>query len=379
MCTMKRIRLMQITHDLNIGGLQQVVVNICRTIDMDRYKVTVLCLKELGDLTVEIEKLGIKVILLPQRESGTDYLSFLKVAKILKKEKIQVIHTHNTQPFFDGTLAAILSEVKSLIHTDHARHFPDKFRYMIAEWLVSHYAYRIVGVSDHTVENLHKYEKINKLKTVVIQNGVDERAFEIEVDKDEVKKSLGIPQYSFVVGVGVRLAKQKGIHQLIYAMSEVVKEIPQAVLVIAGTGEEQENLQQLAIELKLQNCVIFIGARTDIPVVLKAFDVYALPSYWEGLPMVILESMASGCPIIATDVGGVSNAITNGVNGILIKPRSPVEIKDAIIDLYKNETKRQLFVENGREIFRKNFSARGMTQRYEELYIESMHPPKDQP
>ena len=129
---MKKIRLMQITHDLAIGGLQQVVVNLCRTINRDKFDVFVLCLRAMGEFVPEVEKSGIKVFFLPQKK-GTDYFSFLKVAKILRREKIDVIHTHNTQPFIDGTIGALFSGVKTIIHTDHARAFPDKKRYMFAD------------------------------------------------------------------------------------------------------------------------------------------------------------------------------------------------------------------------------------------------------
>ena len=125
---------MLITHDLAIGGLQQVVVNLCRTIDRDKFDVSVLCLRALGEFALEVEKLGIKVFFLPQKK-GTDYFSFFKVAKILRREKIEVIHTHNTQPFIDGTIGALLSGVKTIVHTDHARSFPDKRRYMFTEWV----------------------------------------------------------------------------------------------------------------------------------------------------------------------------------------------------------------------------------------------------
>ena len=116
---------MIITHDLAIGGLQQVVVNLCRTINRDKFDVSVLCLRTLGEFVPEVEKLGIKVFFLPQKK-GTDYFSFLGVAKILRREKIEVIHTHNTQPFIDGTIGALLSGVKTIVHTDHARSFPIK-------------------------------------------------------------------------------------------------------------------------------------------------------------------------------------------------------------------------------------------------------------
>ena len=171
---MKKIRLMQITHDLAIGGLQQVIVNLCRNIDKNRFHTTVLCLRALGPLAGEIEQLGIKVMLLPQKKTGTDYFSFLKVAAILRKERVEVIHSHNTQPLLDGTMGAILSGGRQrIIHTDHARQFPDKKRYMFAEWCMSHFVYKMVGVSEETTKNLRNYEKIPKKKLMTIKNGID--------------------------------------------------------------------------------------------------------------------------------------------------------------------------------------------------------------
>ena len=109
-----RIRLMQITHDLAIGGLQRVVVNICRALDRDAFDVQVLCLRSLGPFAADVERLGIRVSLLPQT-GRTDYLSFLKVARVLRSERVEVIHTHNTQPFVDGTLGALMSGVRTIV------------------------------------------------------------------------------------------------------------------------------------------------------------------------------------------------------------------------------------------------------------------------
>ncbi|MDH5572202.1 MAG: glycosyltransferase, partial [Gammaproteobacteria bacterium] len=204
----KKLKLMQITHDLAIGGLQQVIVNICRTIDRELFDVSVLCLRDLGEFVPYVEELGIKVIFLPQKENGaTDYLSFLKVAKILKDEKIDIIHTHNTNPFIDGTIGALLSGVKTIIHTDHARVFPDKKRYMFAEWLMSNFAYKIVGVSEHTTNNLNKYEKISRAKLVTIPNGIDGTVYDINIDIEQIKQELGIKNGGPVIGLGVRLTE----------------------------------------------------------------------------------------------------------------------------------------------------------------------------
>lgn len=364
----KKYKLMQITHDLAIGGLQQVVVNICRVIDKERFDVSVLCLRELGEYVPELEKLGVKVSLLPKKEKGTDYLAFLKVAKILREENIDIIHTHNTQPFFDGTIAAKLAGVRCIIHTDHARKFPDKRRYMFAEWVMSLFAYRVVGVSDHTTENLRRYEKISKSKLVTIVNGIDENKYNIKIDKAKKRQEIGIKNGGYIIGLCVRLSEQKGITYLLDALPAIIKRYPDVTLVIAGEGDLENALKQKAGALNIAAHVAFIGTRLDIPELLKLFDLYVLPSLWEGLPMGIIEAMASGCPVVATDVGGVNMAIENNVNGMLVEPKDPDKLSAAIIKLLDDEKAKTDFINRSYEIFNSRFSARIMTKRYEDLY-----------
>ncbi len=365
----KKLRVMQITHDLALGGLQQVVVNLCRAIDREKFDVSVLCLRDFGQFVPEIEKLGIRVYCLEQKESGTDYFSFLKVAKILKREKIDIIHTHNTQPFVDGTIASLMSSIKTVVHTDHARDFPDKKRYMFAEWLMSKFVYKVVGVSEHTTQNLIEYEKISKGKVLTILNGVDESTYNIAIDKEKKRKELGINRDGLIIGLGVRLSEQKGVAYLIDAMPEVIKVYPDITLVVAGSGEIENELKRKVYDLGLTTNILFPGARTDIHELLKLFDLYILPSLWEGLPMTILEAMAAGCPIIATNVGGNGMAIENGFNGSLIEKENSKLLAYEILKLLKDKKLREMYVQNSIEIFRNKFSARIMARNYEKLYL----------
>jgi glycosyltransferase involved in cell wall biosynthesis len=365
----KSINLMIITHDLAIGGLQQVIVNICRSINRDLFNVSVLCLRDLGEFTPEVENLGINVFFLPQKEKGTDYLSFLNVAKILRQKKVDVIHTHNTQPFVDGTIGALLSGRKiRIIHTDHARDFPDKKRYMFAEWLMSHFAYKVVGVSDHTTRNLMTYEKISSKKLITIPNGIDGSKYNVTINKSEKRKQLGIRETGPVIGLGVRLSEQKGITYLIHAMPSIIERFPDISLIIAGKGELEDQLKNEAKELGVNRNVFFVGPRLDMPELLNLFDIYVLPSLWEGLPMVILEAMAAGCPVLATDVGGNSTAIQNGYNGSLVMAKDPSVLTEEIIKLLSDEDIRKKYSGNAKEIFLQKYHSNVMTREYEQLY-----------
>ncbi len=366
---MKKVRLMQITHDLAIGGLQQVIVNICRTIDRSRFDVSVLCLRNLGEFVPEIEKLGIEVILMPQKRKDVDYLSFLKVAKILRDRKIDVIHTHNTQPLIDGTLGALLAGVKTIIHTDHSRQFPDKRRYMFAEWLMSKFIYKMVGVSYPTSLDLIKYEKISPQKVATVLNGINMSYFDATIDKQAKKREIGIKGDGLVIGLGARLSKEKGLTFLLKAMPGLIKRYPDITLVIAGKGEAEEELKRETQELGIGDNVLFIGPRLDMPEVLKVLDLYVLPSLREGLPTVLLEAMAAGCPIVATKVGGNSTAITHGENGSLVEARNPDALEAEIIHLLGDKQVMNKYSLKGRKFVRSRFTAEAMTVQYQKLYF----------
>ena len=366
---MIRKRLLHITHDLQIGGLQQVIVTLCKYIDTAKFHVSVLCLRERGIYAKELERLDIPVHLLPKKNGKTDYFAFFKVAAFLRKNQIDIIHTHNTQPLLDGVLGALLSRRKlKIIHTDHARSFPDKKRYMFAEWFLSHFTDKIVGVSDDTSFNLIKYEKIAPAKIITIYNGIDPLPFNVRVDRNKILQDIGIYGDGPIIGLGVRLVQQKGITYLLGAMPQILQAFPSTQLVIAGEGELEESLKKQAISLGISDYVHFLGPRLDMPVLLKIFDIYVLPSLWEGLPMVLLEAMAAGCPIVATDVGGNSIAVKNEVTGLLVPPKKSPELANAVITLLSDPNKRQKMSKASVELFRKKFSAEIMARKYERLY-----------
>ena len=364
-----KYRLLHITHDLQIGGLQQVIVNLCKYTDTSQFDISVLCLRERGVYTKDVEKLGIPVFLLPQKKNGIDYFSFLKVSQFIRREKIDIIHTHNTQPLIDGVIGALLDRrVKTIIHTDHARSFPDKKRYMFAEWLISHFVTKMVGVSEHTSKNLSKYEKIAPEKIATIYNGVDPKPYSVSLNRKRYLKKLGIDTNGPVIGLGVRLSEQKGITYLLKAAPLIIEAFPRVSIVIAGEGDLETDLKKESRDLGINKNIFFLGPRLDIPLLIKALDLYVLPSLWEGLPMVLLEAMAAGCPIIATNVGGNSIAIQDKVNGFLVAPADPVALANSIITLLNDPTLMNKYAQSSLDIFKKKFSAEMMAVKYEKLY-----------
>ena len=363
-----KTRLMLITHDLSLGGLQQVVINICRTIDKDTFEPSVLCLRDIGEFSEEVTKLGIKVYMLPLPKNGIDYFAFFKVAKLLKKEKIDVIHTHNTQPFIDGIMGGILAGVKTMVHTEHGRIFPDKRRYMFADWLLSKFVCKVVAVSADMAHKLQKYEKISQKKITVIPNGIYGQPFTISIDTENKRQELGIDAGSRIIGVCARLCFEKGITYLLKAMPIILNSYPDSILLIAGNGPLEEQLKAETNKLNIDKHVKFLGLRKDIPELLKIFDVYVLSSISEGLPMGLLEAMAAGCPVIATSVGDIPEVIKTNETGILIKPESHDDIANAVVNLFGNSSLRNKIIINAQKVFNEQFEAAIMTKQYEKLY-----------
>ena len=367
----KKIKVLQITDNLGIGGLERVVVNLCKHLNKDLFDVSVVCLNFLGAFADELENGGIKVFLAPKKKKN-DYFLFWRLKDIIGKVKPDIVHTHNTNALIDGVIASILKRVPIRVHTDHARQFPDKKKYMAIEWFLSHFIHKIIAVSDETRENLVKYEKIDRYKITILNNGIDGSSYDINIDTDCKKKELGISGFTHIIGLGVRLTKQKGLIHLISAAPDILKKFPNTAFVIAGYGVLEKYLKEEVKRLGVDENFFFVGSRLDMPEILQTFDLFVLPSEWEGLPLVLLEAMAAKRAIVATDVGGNSMAIENGLSGSLVPTKNPDTLAKEIIRLLNEPETRKSYADNAYKRFKMEFSAEHMATKHENLYKKLM-------
>jgi glycosyltransferase involved in cell wall biosynthesis len=366
----RRTRLMHVVPDLGVGGLSKVVLALCDNIDRSRFDLSALCLKYRGELADELERKGIPVLLVEQTER-TDYLAFLKVRRILRRERIDVVHTHNTPGLLDGGLGAILAGGRRIVHTEHGRAFPDTRRMMLAERLLSYATHRFVGVSQKTVDDLVRFEAIPRRKIELIPNGIDADPFRRSIDRSLKLEELGLPADCPIIGIGARLAPEKGFEHLLEAVRLMRAEFPELRLLIAGKGPLQAELEALTRAKGISDSVLFLGLRHDMPELLKLFDVYVLSSLSEGLPMGLLEAMAAECPIVSTSVGGIPSVIEDGVNGFLVPAGDPEALAAAIARLLRDPQMRRDFAARSLVVFERGYGAEQMTRRYEELYLGS--------
>jgi glycosyltransferase involved in cell wall biosynthesis len=365
----RRLRVMQITDNLGAGGLEQVVVTLCRTMDRTRFEPSVLCMSFVGELGSRLADADVPVFQIGRRVDRPNYFAYRAVARVLRDERIDVVHTHNTGPFIDGGLAARRAGVRTLIHTEHGRVFPDKWRYMAAEHVLSHFAHRIVGVSAKTVGDLHRYERIARRKLTMIPNGIELDRYACRIDRAAKRRELRLPACGPIIGVTARLDEPKGITYLIKAVPRLAERFGDVSVVIAGTGRLREALEDEARQLGVAEHVTFLGLRMDVPQLLQLFDVYVLPSISEGLPMAIIEAMAAGSAIVATDVGGVGSLVRTDDTGLLVPPRRPEALSEAITRLLLDDTLRRRVGRRARDTVYASYSAATMCRRYERLYL----------
>ena len=152
-------------------------------------------------------------------------------------------------------------------------------------------------------------------------------------------------------------------------MPRIINEFPKVMLLIAGYGEHEEKLKQEAIQLGINKHVKFLGPRLDIPEILAILDIYVFPSIWEGMPLVILEAMAAKKPIVATKVGGIPEAVIHNHSSLLVPPKNPEALTNAILKILKNSNLAVSLAENAYNRFLKHFTVHKMVSRYEQLYL----------
>jgi len=364
-----KIRLIQVVPGLQLGGMEQVVIQLTRVLDRDRFDVSVLCLRSEGPFAEELRDAGIPVLRLEQRSAGPDYFAFRRLWASFRRDPVTVVHTHNTEAMLTAGLGGALARVPTLVHTDHAREFPDKLRYMVAEHLIARAYYRVVGVSDHTTRELARYEKIPRHKLMTIPNGIDPAPFAAAAEPGATRQALGIAGRGPVLGIGAKLRPEKRIGDLIEAVSHLRAEFPEIVLLIAGVGGEEKRLRRAAADHGVADAVRFLGLRRDMPDILRALDVMVLPSSREGNPMILLEALAAGVPVVASRVGGIPEVIEHGRNGSLVEPFRPRALAGELARLLRDPELRARYNREGRRTFEERYSAQAMARRYEAIYL----------
>jgi glycosyltransferase involved in cell wall biosynthesis len=183
-----------------------------------------------------------------------------------------------------------------------------------------------------------------------------------------LRTELGIASTDPVIGVVGSLYPVKGHHHLLAAVPQVLRVYPQATFLIVGKGDLEDSLREEVMRRGLERAVRFLGYREDVPNLLSIMDIFVLPSLSEGLSLALLEAMAAGKPVVATNVGGNPELVRDGVTGFSVPPQDPDAIAGGILSLLGDERRRKIFGDNGRQRVKQYFSLEAMADNYQKLY-----------
>ena len=304
------------------GGAERVMINIARTLMREPGFRSSAILQREGWVAAELRGHGIEPRLLPLKHM-LDLGFIRRVAAQVRRERVGLIHAHEFGMNVHGALVARLAGIPSIATVHGRTYYGDNTRRVLAMRALRHLGATVVAVSADIRDLL---EELGVRDVCVIANGIDLSLYENA--EALPRTSLELPDDAKVVGAVGNLYEVKGHRVLVEALAHCDR--PDLHVIIAGRGDEEEPLRRLAEERHVADRVHLLGFRPDVPALLKTFDVYALPSFSEGQSLALMEAMAASSAIVATDVGGNSEIVRTGREGILVPAGNPEALARAI-------------------------------------------------
>ncbi|MEW6007098.1 MAG: glycosyltransferase family 4 protein [bacterium] len=331
--------------------------------------------KEEGSMLEEAKNRNIDIIFIPelQREISPikDIIAFFKLIGIIRKIKPDIVHTHLSKAGMLGRLCAWLCGVPIIIHTFHGHTLHSYFGrlktlfFIIIERWLSLISTRIITLTETQRDEILKFGIGNRNKVIVIPLGLSlDRFYDISEKKGILRNELGISDKP-LIGTIARLVPIKDIGTFLEASAIVLKEID-VLFVIAGDGYLRKELEKKAKDLGIEKNVLFLGFRKDLDIIYADLNCFVLSSLNEGLPVAIIEAQASGIPVVATDVGGVSTLVSPDT-GILVPPKNPEALANAIKIIILDKEKAKEMGEKARENSKK-YTDKRLIEDIERLY-----------
>jgi glycosyltransferase involved in cell wall biosynthesis len=369
----RKIRVLQTIRQGKTGGGESHVLDLVKYMDKELFTPIVLSFTD-GPMITSLQKQGVLSHVI-YTEKAFDISVWKQVKKLLQSEQIDIVHVHGTRAN-TNVLWAARSLGLPVIYTIHGWSFHDSLPFLIrkiriaAEKFITQRTRINITVSE---ANHHSGVKaFGNFKSLVIKNGVNLERFDTTAVYPDVKAAYGIPAHHLVIGYIVRMTGQKDPLGMIRAFAVVYAAVPDVTLLMIGEGDLKDAAIQLANELNVSDRVVFDNFRQDVPAVLHAVDIYCLPSLWEGFPIGVLEAMAMGKAVIASDVDGTREAIVHEHTGLLISARDRDLLAKAIMRLITDSELRTTLQKNAYISVRKNFDVRDMTSKIETVYQQML-------
>ena len=363
--------------DLASDGAQRQLLELVKGLDNSRFRSIVLTIHPGGSMEAQFRAVpGLQVMSL-ERKGKYDFVCLFKTFSILRRMRVDIVQPFLTPATFFGLLPAILCCTPVKIVTERASRGNKStglgYRlYLKVEDFLSRFADWSVSNSQAGQEYLIQ-RGIDPSRIKVIYNGINlSRLTHDEESVWQVSQRLGVPSGGKVVGMMARLFPVKNHAMFLQAAALINKAIPETRFAILGDGPLRNHLEEFSVGLGLSSKAVFFGEQRDVGTYLSAFDIAALTSDAEGCSNSLLEAMALGKPVVATNVGGNREVVQHGETGFLIPPRNSQALAEAIITLIQNPEVARAMGQRGKERVFNLFGLGSMVHKYESLYEDTL-------
>ena len=364
--------------ELPVGGAQDNTLLTVEHLDKEKYDVTLMSSPGGSWVDRALSIPDIRVVLNKRLQRKihpiSDLAAIWKIFRHLRREQYDIVHTHSSKPGFLGRVAAKLAGVPIIVHTIHGFPFNDFMNgatrafYICLEKVASMCADKLITVSKLNRQKAIELKLAKPDKFVNIYSGIDLSRFSAESVAIHKRAELAIPRDHLVVGMVGRLSPQKDTSTFIEAVDIVRNTIPNITCLLAGNGELLPSLEKLSDKLELNDTIRFLGERDDVPEILNVLDVFVLSSLWEGLGRALTEAMAMGKPVVATAVEGVPELVHDRRTGILVQPKDPPSLAQAIEELLQDRDLARKLGQNAQKRVLQNFGFVTMIEKIDHLY-----------
>lgn len=357
------------------GGAKHVYDLVSRL--RDDYDFIVAC-PDNGPYFDRFQAIGVRVFALPSTAASPR--SVLRLLWVIKRYGIGLVHAHGRKAGFHGRLAGVLTRTP-VIYSFHGLHHQKhgallRTLYVWIEKALRRHTARVINVSRSERQECLALGLSDARRSLVISNGIDWQAFDaITVDVEKLRADLGFAPDDLIVGHVAKFDVQKAQDDLAAAIPRVLGPCPRAKFLFVGEGALRPQIERQVVRLGVAGRVVFTGFRQDVAALLQMIDVFALPSRWEGLSLVLLEAMACRKPVVATRVTGNVDVVVDGVTGFLVPVGAPQALAEKIVALLQDAKLRAEYGRKGRERVEHDFSLDAMVVRTRAVYQELLAGP----
>jgi len=350
---------------LRSAGAENVAVNVAALLKDSEGFAPVVCATRYGGVLEEILKdKNVKYISLNRYKPYEAYKLFF-LRKIIRNENVQIIHANKLGSNFWGCIFGKIHKIPVITHIHGPAY---SWKDLMVDWVIEKLSDKIIAVSEQEKRRLIE-EGVSPSKIVMIYNGINFTNYKTEPNLD-IKRKFGLKIDARVIGISAGLRPEKKHETFFLAAKEVLQEKDDVYFFIVGDGARRNELEDFVSKLGISKKCLFAGFVSNIPEILSIIDIGVLSSEREGIPLALLEYMASSKPVISTNVGGVPEVVQDGINGFLVPPGDYKMLAHRMLLLLDDKDLASKMGKNGLLILKQKFTASSMISKIEDLYTE---------